>query len=190
MLGFSAFLLALGWPAPVTPAPYLVPEKAGLAASSPANRHIWRDGGDRFAWHIFDRPIFPTVLHQVRIEQHIIIRVVPRPSRDQQELMNIERQASSPPRFIERSMGRCIAIADIGGVQPDGDSRLLLFMRDRRLISADLERGCSARDFYSGFYIAHNKDGKMCVGRDKLLARSGMRCAISAIHLLEPEGDR
>ena len=190
MLGLSALLLAFGWSGPAGPTSNLVPEPVIANVGARLDRDMWAATGDRTVWHVFDSPIYPPVVHQVRIEQHIIIRVVPHPSRERQELMRIERQDTGPPRYVERSMNRCIHIADISGVQPDGDTRLLLFMRDRRLISADLERGCSARDFYSGFYIAHNKDGKLCVGRDKLLARSGMRCAVSAVHLLVPEGDR
>ena len=37
------------------------------------------------------------------------------------------------------------------------------------MVSAALERSCSARDFYSGFYVERNADGQICVKRDTLL---------------------
>jgi hypothetical protein len=51
-------------------------------------------------------------------------------------------------------------------------------MKDRRIVSARLDRSCQARDFYSGFYIENPRDGKLCVGRDVLQARSGARCSV------------
>ena len=68
------------------------------------------------------------------------------------------------------------------------DNRLILFMRDRRIVSAELERACHARDFYAGFYVARNTDGMICTGRDKLQSRAGMNCAVSRLRqLVEPD---
>lgn len=86
--------------------------------------------------------------------------------------------------FTERKVGKCLAIGGIGGVQPDRGSRLLLYMRDRRLIVAELERSCRAKDFYSGFYLARTPDGQLCVDRDTLLSRSGMNCKLTRLRQL------
>ncbi|MBW8783978.1 MAG: hypothetical protein JF593_04960 [Novosphingobium sp.] len=129
------------------------------------------------------------VQHQVRMEQRLIIRISPRghdlppppPFFDMQ-------QPIDPPRLVERKMGRCVSIAGIAGVQVDRDKRLLLFMRDQRIVSAALEKACHARDYYSGFYIARNADGLLCVDRDKLQSRSGANCALTKLRQLVDNG--
>ena len=57
-------------------------------------------------------------------------------------------------------------------------NRLILFMRDRRLVSAALEKTCSPRDFYSGFYVERTEDGLFCTGRDVLKSRTGATCGV------------
>src|SRR3546814_6341601 len=86
--------------------------------------------------------------------------------------------------FSERKIGKCLPIAGIAGVQPNGSNHLLLFMRDQRLVSAELERACRARDFYLGFYLSRTSDGQLCVDRDTLLSRSGMNCKLTRIRQL------
>lgn len=81
-------------------------------------------------------------------------------------------------------MGKCVDIGDISGVQPDRGGRLMLFMRDQRIVAAELEKACSARDFYSGFYIDKNDDGRLCVSRDRLQSRSGAKCQLSRMRRL------
>ena len=98
--------------------------------------------------------------------------------------------APNAPRMIERKMGDCIPMSWIAGGQPEGGSRLLLFLRDRRLVAANLEKACSARDFYRGFYVDKpNADGKLCADRDRILSRSGARCQISSFRLLVADND-
>jgi hypothetical protein len=127
---------------------------------------------------------------QVRIEQHIIWRVTPIPGPARQSLQAIAPTAPNAPRLVERKMGDCVPMSWIAGGQPQGSSRLLLFLRDRRLVAANLEKACSARDFYSGFYVDKpNADGKLCADRDRILARSGARCEISSFRLLVPDED-
>jgi hypothetical protein len=62
----------------------------------------------------------------------------------------------------------------------------LLFMRDRRLVGADLSRNCAARDFYLGFYVSPTGDGQMCAGRDTIHSRAGATCQIAQFHELIP----
>ena len=81
-------------------------------------------------------------------------------------------------------MGKCLAVSGIAGVQSGGGSRLILFMRDRRIVSASLERACRARDFYSGFYLSQSEDGRLCVDRDTLLSRSGANCKLTRLRQL------
>jgi hypothetical protein len=69
-------------------------------------------------------------------------------------------------------------------VQAGEDNRLILFLRNRQIISAALEKACSARDFYSGFYVERAEDGKLCVERDVLRARTGVTCEIDRLYEL------
>lgn len=116
---------------------------------------------------------------QVRIEQQTTIRVAPRPN------MSVERLRA--PRIVERRIGRCLRLDGLAGVQVETGNRVLLYLRDRRVVRAELERSCRARDFYSGFYVAASEDGKVCVGRDILLSRSGANCKLTRIRQLVPE---
>ena len=59
-------------------------------------------------------------------------------------------------------------------------------MRDTRIVSAGLDKGCTARDFYSGFYVARTGDGMMCTGRDKLQSRNGANCKLGKLKQLVP----
>jgi hypothetical protein len=124
--------------------------------------------------------------NQVRIEQHMSIRINPaRPTTTPQFLLDIP-QREVGPRFVERHMGRCVPVAGIAGVRPDAENRLILFLRDRRMVSATLERACRARDFYSGFYVDRTNDGQICANRDTLLSRSGANCKLTGLRQLIP----
>lgn len=127
----------------------------------------------------------PEAQNQVRIEQHMTIRISPSrpPQMPPNFLFDMPRREIGP-RFIERAIGRCLPMAAISGVQADAGNRLILFLRDRRMISAMLERACRPRDFYSGFYIERTSDGQLCVDRDTLLSRSGVNCKLTRIRQL------
>lgn len=121
---------------------------------------------------------------QVRIEQRVIIRISPGapPPRDPRDLRRnffADLPSRGPfTRLAERKMNQCVSAGAIAGVKPDGPSRLMLFMRDQRIVSASLEKSCNARDFYSGFLVERSTDGQICAGRDRLLSRSGSNCAL------------
>ena len=126
--------------------------------------------------------------NQVRIEQRVTIRITPRPAPPPPSVLIDLPNRAPERRANEREIGRCLPISGIAGVQVGGDDRLLLFMRDRRIVSAALERACRARDFYSGFYVERNADGLMCVNRDTLRSRSGATCRLSRIRqMVDPD---
>lgn len=124
------------------------------------------------------------VQRQVRIQQRVIVRISPRPTTNRQSLVADAPPVSRQPRYEERKMEKCIPIEGIAGVQTGSGNRLLLFLKDSRLVTANLEKSCRARDFYSGFYLERNKDGKLCVDRDKLQSRSGANCEIDRMRQL------
>jgi len=118
--------------------------------------------------------------NQVRIEQRVIIRIAPSsPQRMEQSLAQLNRGSD---RFKEERLGECIPINMIAGVAPQ-ESRLLLFMRDRRILSAQLERACNPEDFYAGFYI-ERQDGRLCERRDRLQSRAGASCRVTRLNRL------
>ena len=155
--------------------PQLAVSAQGATFENSPGRDNWADIVQRFR---ADPP------EQVRIEQRTTIRIAPRrPLLRRDFLMDLpDREVG--PRFIERKIGDCLQIGGIAGVQVSGGNRLVLFLRDRRMVSAKLERSCRARDFYSGFYVQRSTDGRLCVDRDTLLSRSGVNCKLTRIRQL------
>ena len=148
-----------------------LPLPAAIAA--PEGRAVWSDIADAFR---------SVPAEQVRIEQRLIIRISPLgPTR---EMLAALPRAPLASRFREKKVGKCVPVAGIAGVQIGGDDRLMLFMRDQRMIGASLEKACRARDFYSGFYLERNGDGRLCVDRDMIHSRSGASCSLSRLRQL------
>lgn len=113
---------------------------------------------------------------QVRIMQHLMVRITPGPPMPPPVEFEIEQQ--DPARRDLHKLGKCLAVGQIAAVQAARDNHLLLFMRDQRIVSAVLEKACKASEFYSGFYMARNADGQLCLGRDTLQSRSGAACKV------------
>lgn len=136
-------------------------------------------------WMGFSTGLPDPVANQVRIEERIILRISPQPGRVRPDMLADfqTRQSAAAPRLVERPMGECIATGNIVGVSDRG-SRLVMYMRDRSMVSARLERSCSPRDFYLGFYMERNADGRLCVDRDRLMSRAGARCQVSQFNRL------
>lgn len=126
-------------------------------------------------------PFQPLSAEQVSIQQRVTIRINPRPAPMPLDAMMFDADADrAGPRYAERKMGKCLEMKSISGVQPIDNSRLLLFLRDRRMVTVRLEKGCQGREFYSGFIVARNSDAQICAGRDRLQSRSGMGCQVSS----------
>ena len=149
---------------------YTAPAPLPLA---PEGKTVWRNIADAFR---------TPGANQVRIEQRLTVRIAPR-SLSREMLADLPA-APLASRFKERKVGKCVAVKGIAGVQIGADDRLLLFMRDQRVIGASLEKACAARDFYSGFYLDRGGDGKLCVDRDMLHSRSGSACTVSRLREL------
>lgn len=125
------------------------------------------------------------IARQVRIEQRVIVRISPQRSTSNRNSLLAELpRRSLATRFEEREMDNCVPVGRIAGVQTGTGNRLLLYLRDERIISLNLERACRARDFYSGFYIERSEDGQLCVARDELQSRSGARCEVERMRQL------
>jgi hypothetical protein len=174
----APLLLLFGPPAPIG---------SGGGEMLPVEEQTADGVGVRPGWIMLEAVYAEPVQRQVRIEQRVIIRISPRSATARQNMSSL---AALPPRdrIVEREI-ECLPVAAIGAVQPSRDNRLTLFMRDRRLFSVELERSCSARDFYSGFYVEQKSDGMMCADRDRLQSRTGSRCEIEGLKQMVVERD-
>lgn len=130
--------------------------------------------------------IAPEDAWQVRIEQRMTIRITPRASVPMPQMF-VGMPEEGRGDIAERKIGKCLPVAGILSVRPDRANRLLLLMRDSKVVSAELDRSCRARDFYSGFLIKRSEDGRLCVDRDTLLSRGGMSCRLTRIRQLVEE---
>ena len=119
---------------------------------------------------------------QVRIRQEIMVRVSPRRSRE----LVANWRTVLPQRYEQRKIGKCLTARNIVAVQTVSSRDLVLYMADSRMIRAQLNKACNARDFYLGFYIEPNDDGELCVDRDMLRSRNGASCKIGGIRQLVP----
>lgn len=173
------------WVSIIAPVALLLP--AVLGSEGDAVRDPGEPGVKPAAdWPVFQPWVAERLPQQVRIEQRVVIRVSPARPR----IGSIdELPRAIPARVVERSMSKCVGMKDIVAVQASSDNRLILFMRSRQMISARLEKACSARDFYSGFYVEPSKDGRLCIKRDELQSRNGTKCEVAKFFRLEAARD-
>lgn len=177
MLNWAAFLSPIAFLLPLAPAGG-DDDARSLAPPPPVEKQVGE--GDTWVafqpWQSRHNPM------QVRIEQRVVVRISPAQPRSSL-VADFPRQLST--RLVERKMGKCIPLRDVLAVQTGGATKLILYMRDRQMISAQLDKACNARDFYSGFYVEPSKDGNLCVSRDELQSRSGSKCELSAFRRLQ-----
>ena len=137
----------------------------------------------------FDRPIMPllglkTEFHQVRVDQRVIVRFPAQVSVP--AMVGGQRHSVGKIRYKEKKIGKCLLVNRLGGSRPGPERSLDLLTRDGILIRAYLGDGCLAREFYAGAYMERSYDGKLCVNRDILHARTGAKCDIDKFRLLIP----
>ncbi|MEM7703519.1 MAG: hypothetical protein AAF251_16390 [Pseudomonadota bacterium] len=126
---------------------------------------------------------------QIRIERRVYVRIAPRSVAARRNMLAQLPVRSAPRRYKEQKAEKCVAVEQIAGVETGSGNRLLLFLRDAEILSVNLEKACRARDFYSGFYVERNEDGKLCVQRDTLQSRNGARCDIARMMQLKAVED-
>lgn len=122
--------------------------------------------------------------NQVRIERRVTIRISPYRQSNRTSMLAQRPARVHSGEYEEREMAGCVPVSGIAGVQTGNGNRLLLFLNDQRIVSLNLERGCRARDFYSGFYVERSEDGRLCVKRDQLQSRSGAKCEVAGMRRL------
>ena len=141
-----------------------------------------RSAGELFAPVItFDDTSF-----QVRVQQRVIIRV-PRQTVTPVGLGSRNSAKLSPTRYKEEKVGKCLMMDRLVGSRPGPKDSLELVTRDGEMIRAYLGDGCLAREFYAGAYMERPVDGKLCIDRDLLHARTGAKCEVDKFRLLVPQ---
>lgn len=177
----------------IAPLALILPAVAGPQTMSRQDAGLALPAGPMSRPAIPLSPVFlPAEAQQVRIEEHVTIRISPRAAPMPLMPPAFARSfdgSDDLPRYIERKVGKCVSIQGIAGVQPGERNRLLLIMRDQRVISAALSKACQSRAYYSGFLVAKNTDGLICQGRDQLLARNGATCQVSSFRQLVEAGN-
>lgn len=119
------------------------------------------------------------IVHQVRIQQRIVVRI---PTREtSREAMLAKPVDPRTGRVEEKRIGRCLPLSGLRAMTRSGDETLDLFLSDGRRVRAYLADGCEARDFYSGFYVERQTDGRLCSDRDMLHSRSGAKCEVDKL---------
>jgi len=164
--------------------PLSLSKTAHEIAPRPAEGRLGQQREEPRPYRDFRDSYRPQAQNQVHIEQRVIIRISPGRGVAREEMLARIPSRDAPMRYREKKLGGCIAVDEITGAEPLEDNRLLLFMRDHRVLSAALERACDADDFYLGFYIERNADGLLCSNRDKLQSRTGANCEVERLSRL------
>ncbi len=136
-----------------------------------------------------DNPFAPiiridTVFYQVRVDQRVIVRLPSQPAAA--PAIALKKTSAVPIRYKEQKIGKCLWIDKLAGSRVSTNRSLELLTRDGVLIRAYLGDGCLAREFYAGAYMERPYDGKLCVDRDLLHARTGAKCEVDKFRLLIP----
>lgn len=128
-------------------------------------------------------PVTGTRMAQVRIQQHIVIRV-PRP--DAVRRVSAPAAPLPPIAWIEKDGEKCVEMTRLAGAAITRSDSVDLVMAGGKRVRAKLGKECPALDFYSGFYVKPTRDGKVCARRDTFRSRAGGECQIKAFRTLIP----
>jgi hypothetical protein len=112
--------------------------------------------------------------------QRVIIRIPPKAA-------PASSKRSEAVKYKEEKIGKCILMDRLVGSRPGPKDSLEILTRDGNVIRAYLGDGCLAREFYAGAYVERSIDGKLCIDRDLLHARTGAECEVDKFRLLVPE---
>jgi hypothetical protein len=120
---------------------------------------------------------------QVRVEQRVIIRI---PSRVLTPAGGTTNGGKTPVQYKEAKIGNCLMMDRLVASRPGPKNSLELATRDGVVIRAYLDDSCFAREFYAGAYMERPADGKLCLKRDFVHARTGAKCEVHKFRVLQP----
>ena len=132
------------------------------------------------------RPLQGLEVAQVRIREHIVIRV-PR------VVGTVRAMRTSPPpepNWKEKKADKCIPMTQLAGYAVTRGDNVDLLLNGSGRLRIKLDHDCPALDYYSGFYIRRNPDGMICAKRDTIRSRSGGECSIKGFRRLIPQPPR
>jgi hypothetical protein len=92
-----------------------------------------------------------------------------------------------PIRWKEGKGPKCVPWKMIAGAAVMAPASVDFMLRDNRRVRARLDSSCPALDYYRGFYIAPNPDGRICADRDVIRSRMGGECGIAKFRSLKPK---
>lgn len=122
-------------------------------------------------------PAEPVAYAQLTVRQQIIVRVPARPRDD---------RPGQPIKWKEGKGPKCVPAKAIAGATLLGRNSVDLVLHDNRRIRAKLQSSCPALDYYHGFYILPDEDGRICADRNMIRSRMGGECGIERFRSLTP----
>lgn len=91
-----------------------------------------------------------------------------------------------PIRWVEKKADKCVPVQNLAAASIATTDSVDLLLNGGKRLRARFGNDCRALDFYSGFYVKLNDDGKMCADRDSIRSRSGGECRIESFRALVP----
>jgi hypothetical protein len=109
----------------------------------------------------------------VQIYRETIVRIPAAPG-----TISPARPRPPPPKAGRK---RCINVEHVAGAIVYGDQAVEMTLSNGQRWRMYLAQGCPTLSFYQGFYYRRAQAGKLCAGRDVVIARSGGECDIVSI---------
>ena len=92
--------------------------------------------------------------------------------------------------FTKKSRRACIDSERIAGAIVTSDQSIDLVLTGGERWRMGFKADCSALSYYQGFYYRQTQAGRLCAGRDAVLARSGAECPILSLAPLKTSKKR
>lgn len=83
--------------------------------------------------------------------------------------------------FTKKSRRACIGSEAIAGAVVTGERSIDLVLSGGERWRMGFKADCPALSYYQGFYYRQTQAGRLCAGRDAVLARSGAECPIDSL---------
>lgn len=124
-------------------------------------------------------------ISQVTIQQRMIVRI-PRLPVERTAMPAMSVTPLPPIRWVEKKTDKCVSVQNLAAASIATTDSVDLLLNGGKRLRARFGNDCRALDFYSGFYVKLNDDGKMCADRDSIRSRSGGECRIESFRALVP----
>ena len=121
-------------------------------------------------------PAPPPGYGQIVIREQIIVRIT----------RGAANQAlATAGEWRERKGPKCVPARALVEAALSSPNTVDFLLRDGGRVRARLQSKCPALDYYYGFYIHPNPDGRVCADRDAIRSRVGGQCGIEKFRALE-----